>query len=85
MHKDFTEAKVNAFVCDLTANDLCANVAPSSVDIVTMVIICLLIFESHISILVCNPCALLNKFTYVKKQMGFCSTLVSQAKQINFF
>lgn len=35
-HKDFTEAKVNAFACDLTVDDLCAHVAPSSVDIVTM-------------------------------------------------
>ncbi|XP_057799719.1 uncharacterized protein LOC131015361 [Salvia miltiorrhiza] len=39
MHKDFTEAKVNAFVCDLTVNDLCAHVAPSSVDIVTMIFV----------------------------------------------
>ncbi|XP_042039419.1 uncharacterized protein LOC121785120 [Salvia splendens] len=38
-HKEFTEAKVNAFVCDLTANDLCAHVAPSSVDIVTMIFV----------------------------------------------
>lgn len=38
-HKDFTEAKVNAFVCDLTVDDLCANVAPSSVDIVTMIFV----------------------------------------------
>ncbi|KAH6783005.1 S-adenosyl-L-methionine-dependent methyltransferases superfamily protein [Perilla frutescens var. hirtella] len=38
-HKDFTEAKVNAFVCDLTVDDLCAHVAPSSVDIVTMIFV----------------------------------------------
>ncbi|KAK6161985.1 hypothetical protein DH2020_001826 [Rehmannia glutinosa] len=36
MHKDFTEARVNAFVCDLTVDDLSVHVAPSSVDIVTM-------------------------------------------------
>ncbi|KAL0323740.1 UNVERIFIED_CONTAM: putative methyltransferase C3H7.11 [Sesamum calycinum] len=36
LHKDFTEARVNAFVCDLTIDDLCLHVAPSSVDIVTM-------------------------------------------------
>ncbi|KAL6534021.1 hypothetical protein OROHE_013854 [Orobanche hederae] len=37
MHKDFTEARVNAFVCDLTVDDLSVHVAPSSVDIVTMI------------------------------------------------
>ncbi|GFQ06680.1 methyltransferase-like protein 6 [Phtheirospermum japonicum] len=36
MHKDFTEDRVNAFVCDLTIDDLSLQVAPSSVDIVTM-------------------------------------------------
>ncbi|KAL0330684.1 UNVERIFIED_CONTAM: tRNA N(3)-methylcytidine methyltransferase METTL6 [Sesamum angustifolium] len=36
LHKDFIEARVNAFVCDLTIDDLCLHVAPSSVDIVTM-------------------------------------------------
>ncbi|GER35402.1 methyltransferase [Striga asiatica] len=36
MHKEFTEARVNAFVCDLTTDDLSLHVAPSSVDIVTM-------------------------------------------------
>lgn len=30
---------MNAFVCDLTIDDLCAHVAPSSVDVVTMVMI----------------------------------------------
>lgn len=30
---------MNAFVCDLTIDDLCAHVAPSSVDVVTMVIV----------------------------------------------
>ncbi|KAL0311857.1 UNVERIFIED_CONTAM: tRNA N(3)-methylcytidine methyltransferase METTL6 [Sesamum radiatum] len=39
MHKDFTEARVNAFVCDLTIDDLCLHVAPSSVDIVTMIFV----------------------------------------------
>ncbi|KAL8522253.1 hypothetical protein ACS0TY_012405 [Phlomoides rotata] len=38
-HKDFEETRVNAFVCDLTVDDLCAHVAPSSVDIVTMIFV----------------------------------------------
>ncbi|KAL3844256.1 hypothetical protein ACJIZ3_001659 [Penstemon smallii] len=38
-HKDFTEARVNAFVCDLTSDDLCKHIAPSSVDIVTMIFV----------------------------------------------
>ncbi|KAM7507498.1 hypothetical protein LguiA_017951 [Lonicera macranthoides] len=39
MHKDFTEAQVNAFVCDLTIDDLCKQISPSSVDIVTMIFV----------------------------------------------
>ncbi|XP_051151498.1 uncharacterized protein LOC127265642 [Andrographis paniculata] len=39
MHKDFSEDRVNAFACDLTADDLCQHVAPSSVDIVTMIFV----------------------------------------------
>ncbi|XP_054819910.1 tRNA N(3)-methylcytidine methyltransferase trm141-like isoform X2 [Prosopis cineraria] len=36
-HKDFEESRVSAFVSDLTADDLCKHISPSSVDIVTMV------------------------------------------------
>lgn len=36
-HKGFMETRVNAFVCDLTADDLSQHISPSSVDIVTMV------------------------------------------------
>ncbi|KAE9586242.1 putative tRNA(Thr) (cytosine(32)-N(3))-methyltransferase [Lupinus albus] len=35
-HEDFKESHVNAFVSDLTADDLCEEILPSSVDIVTM-------------------------------------------------
>ncbi|KZV36515.1 hypothetical protein F511_15686 [Dorcoceras hygrometricum] len=38
-HRDFTEARVNAFVCDLTIDDLCHHVSPSSVDIVTVIFV----------------------------------------------
>ncbi|KAJ8627029.1 hypothetical protein MRB53_020336 [Persea americana] len=38
-HKEFTEDRVNAFICDLTADDLCEKVLPTSVDIVTMVFV----------------------------------------------
>jgi hypothetical protein len=37
MHEDFKESHVHAFVSDLTADDLCKEITPSSVDIVTMV------------------------------------------------
>ncbi|XP_061349617.1 uncharacterized protein LOC133294874 isoform X1 [Gastrolobium bilobum] len=37
MHEDFKESHVNAFVSDLTADDLCKEMLPSSVDIVTMI------------------------------------------------
>ncbi|KAF7817368.1 S-adenosyl-L-methionine-dependent methyltransferase [Senna tora] len=36
-HKDFEESRVSAFVSDLTADDLCKKISPSSVDIVTMI------------------------------------------------
>ncbi|XP_004498868.1 uncharacterized protein [Cicer arietinum] len=37
MHEDFKESHVHAFVSDLTADDLCKEITPSSVDIVTMI------------------------------------------------
>ncbi|KAK3023178.1 hypothetical protein RJ639_044165 [Escallonia herrerae] len=39
MHKDFSETRVNAFVCDLTVDDLSKQISPSSVDIVTMIFV----------------------------------------------
>ncbi|XP_043722454.1 uncharacterized protein LOC122669689 [Telopea speciosissima] len=36
-HKDFMEGSINAFVCDLTVDDLSKEIKPSSVDIVTMI------------------------------------------------
>ncbi|PIA42946.1 hypothetical protein AQUCO_02000416v1 [Aquilegia coerulea] len=38
-HKDFTEDRVNAFVCDLTVDELSKDVPPSSVDIITMIFV----------------------------------------------
>ncbi|KAK1550147.1 hypothetical protein Q3G72_014525 [Acer saccharum] len=35
-HKDFTETRVSAFICDLTIDDLSKHISTSSVDIVTM-------------------------------------------------
>ncbi|WJX09662.1 hypothetical protein P8452_00471 [Trifolium repens] len=37
MHEDFKESHVHAFVSDLTADDICKEITPSSVDIVTMI------------------------------------------------
>ncbi|CAK9136654.1 unnamed protein product [Ilex paraguariensis] len=39
MHKDFTDTQVNAFVCDLTADDLNKQIPSSSIDIVTMIFV----------------------------------------------
>jgi methyltransferase-like protein 6 len=36
-HQEYSEQRVNAFVCDVTAEDLSAFIAPSSVDVVTLV------------------------------------------------
>ncbi|KAL9230397.1 hypothetical protein vseg_005758 [Gypsophila vaccaria] len=38
-HKEYTETFINAFVCDLTSDDLSKQIAPSSVDIVTMIFV----------------------------------------------
>lgn len=38
-HKDFIDGRVNAFVCDLTADDLSQHISPSSVDIVSMIFV----------------------------------------------
>ncbi|XP_052169828.1 uncharacterized protein LOC127814292 isoform X2 [Diospyros lotus] len=38
-HKDFNGNRVNAFVCDLTTDDLSKQISPSSVDIVTMIFV----------------------------------------------
>ncbi|OVA04465.1 Methyltransferase type 12 [Macleaya cordata] len=38
-HKDFTSDRVNAFVCDLTVDDLCKQISPSSVDLITMIFV----------------------------------------------
>lgn len=51
-HRDFTEARVNAFVCDLTIDDLYQHISPSSVDIVTMVRMKLLILRILFTIMV---------------------------------
>ncbi|KAI3855589.1 hypothetical protein MKX03_006627 [Papaver bracteatum] len=39
LHKEFTSDRVNAFVCDLTADDISEQIPPSSVDIVTMIFV----------------------------------------------
>ncbi|GMG99126.1 hypothetical protein Nepgr_000966 [Nepenthes gracilis] len=38
-HEAFTESRINAFVCDLTSDDLSKQIVPSSVDIVTMIFV----------------------------------------------
>ncbi|GAB4854463.1 hypothetical protein Ancab_023047 [Ancistrocladus abbreviatus] len=38
-HEAFVEPRINAFVCDLTSDDLSQQIGPSSVDIVTMIFV----------------------------------------------
>ncbi|KAK6236712.1 hypothetical protein SCA6_012049 [Theobroma cacao] len=38
-HKEFTETRVSAFVCDLTTDDLSKQISPASVDVVTMIFV----------------------------------------------
>ncbi|KAK9164888.1 hypothetical protein Scep_000079 [Stephania cephalantha] len=36
-HESFREDRVSAFVCDVTSEDLCEKITPSSVDVVTLI------------------------------------------------
>lgn len=38
-HKEFNEGQINAFVCDLTVDDLSEQIPPTSVDVVTMIFV----------------------------------------------
>ncbi|KAJ3690048.1 hypothetical protein LUZ61_019212 [Rhynchospora tenuis] len=38
-HKDYSENHINAFVCDITADDLSNAIEPSSIDILTMIFV----------------------------------------------
>lgn len=38
-HREFTDTRINAFVCDLTSDNLSQHIAPASVDLVTMVFV----------------------------------------------
>ncbi|EOY29947.1 S-adenosyl-L-methionine-dependent methyltransferases superfamily protein isoform 4 [Theobroma cacao] len=38
-HKEFTQTRVSAFVCDLTTDDLSKQISPASVDVVTMIFV----------------------------------------------
>ncbi|KAL6216816.1 hypothetical protein ACLB2K_010034 [Fragaria x ananassa] len=53
-HKDFTESRVNAFVCDLTIDDLSQQISPSSVDIVTMIFVLSAVSPEKMSLVVQN-------------------------------
>ncbi|XP_062020234.1 uncharacterized protein LOC133736666 [Rosa rugosa] len=53
-HKDFTESRVNAFVCDLTIDDLSKQISPSSVDIVTMIFVLSAVSPEKMSLVVQN-------------------------------
>ncbi|XP_073130985.1 uncharacterized protein [Henckelia pumila] len=53
-HRDFTEARVNAFVCDLTIDDLCQHISPSSIDIVTMIFVLSAVSPEKMSLVVQN-------------------------------
>ncbi|VFQ97737.1 unnamed protein product [Cuscuta campestris] len=52
--KDFEETRVNAFVCDLTADDLCQHISPSSVDIVTMIFVLSAVTPEKMSVVIQN-------------------------------
>lgn len=53
-HHDFTESRVDAFVCDLTVNDLSAHIPLSSVDIVTMIFVLSAVTPEKMSLVLQN-------------------------------
>ncbi|KAL5698646.1 hypothetical protein ACHQM5_029657 [Ranunculus cassubicifolius] len=53
-HKDFKKDQVNAFVCDLTIDELSKDVSPHSVDIVTMIFVLSAVSPEKMSLVVQN-------------------------------
>ncbi|CAM8970520.1 unnamed protein product [Rhodiola kirilowii] len=53
-HKEFMESRVNAFVCDLTVDDLSAHISLSSVDIVTMIFVLSAVSPEKMSLVLQN-------------------------------
>ncbi|XP_071919546.1 uncharacterized protein [Coffea arabica] len=53
-HKEFNEGQINAFVCDLTVDDLSEQIPPSSVDAVTMIFVLSAVSPEKMSIVLQN-------------------------------
>ncbi|XP_057524424.1 uncharacterized protein LOC130804110 isoform X2 [Amaranthus tricolor] len=53
-HREYTETCINAFVCDLTSDDLSKQIAPSSVDIVTMIFVLSAVSPEKMSLVLHN-------------------------------
>ncbi|CAO2816660.1 unnamed protein product [Amaranthus hypochondriacus] len=53
-HREYTETCINAFVCDLTSDDLSKQIAPSSVDIVTMIFVLSAVSPEKMSLVLQN-------------------------------
>ncbi|MCD9646440.1 hypothetical protein HAX54_036262 [Datura stramonium] len=61
LHKDFDDARVNAFVCDLTVDDLIPHISPSSVDVVTMIFVLSAVSPDKMSLMLQNIKKVLKK------------------------
>uniref|UniRef100_A0A7N1A7K5 Methyltransferase type 12 domain-containing protein n=1 Tax=Kalanchoe fedtschenkoi TaxID=63787 RepID=A0A7N1A7K5_KALFE len=53
-HKEFTESRVDAFVCDLTVDNLSGHISVSSVDIVTMIFVLSAVSPEKMSLVLQN-------------------------------
>ncbi|KMT17912.1 hypothetical protein BVRB_2g034380 [Beta vulgaris subsp. vulgaris] len=53
-HREYTENCINAFACDLTSDDLSKQIAPSSVDIVTMIFVLSAVSPEKMSLVLQN-------------------------------
>ncbi|XP_042508138.1 uncharacterized methyltransferase C3H7.11-like isoform X2 [Macadamia integrifolia] len=64
-HGDFREDQVNAFVCDVTSDDLCQKIVPFSVDIVTLIFMLSAVSPKKMPLLLQNIRRILNPNGYV--------------------
>ncbi|KAL9265070.1 tRNA N(3)-methylcytidine methyltransferase METTL6-like protein [Drosera capensis] len=76
-HNSFTEARINAFVCDLTTDDLREHIDPSSVDIVTMMFVLSTVSPDKMTLVLKN-------IRHVLKPNGVCCYVIMPLRAFYF-
>ncbi|CAM8905166.1 unnamed protein product [Rhodiola kirilowii] len=64
-HKDFTEDRINAFVCDVTKDDLSEKIMRSSVDVMTLVFVLSAVSPENMHLILKNVKKILKPTGYV--------------------